>query len=420
MRAILIALATISALVSPFATGVRAAANLDSSYLFESSYLNNLREGDTGTFVAFFQNTGAMDWVSNTATQVNLSTCREDKVTCNVAPRNFNWNPGTWLSTTAYATQAKADVAPGDFTSFSYQIKVPVNTVPGTYRFNGDLVAAATGTVIHPEGYYQEATVISAAAQAPTDLGAVVTDTNGIGGVNDVKVTWTAPARNTANGYEVQRRNSPCPQDPADAAFFNLATVTVQPGQPGSYTDVDRPNGQYCYQTRVKDPATGVFAYSNQATATVTNSTTSVVLTSTSAVLTRANDVAPGRLFSGDNFSITFTLPLKLGSAASMRFADADCGPPASQAGPPAPCASGMSQTTGDVTCGMNANCSLSLDSKTLTVALTAPPVETAIGSTTGLQYPVTVISSTGITDGGGNPWDLNNSTDRVIGPLGQ
>src|SRR5207247_1831401 len=116
-------------------------------------------------------------------------------------------------------------------------------------------------------------------------------------------------------------------------------------GQPGSYTDVDRPNGQYCYQTRVKDPATGVFAYSNQATATVTNSTTSVVLTSTSAVLTRANDVAPGRLFSGDNFSITFTLPL---------------------------------------------------------------------------QLPGTVISASGITDAGGNPWDLNNSTDRVIGPLGQ
>ena len=76
--------------------------------------------------------------------------------------------------------------------------------------------------------------------------------------------------------------------------------------------------------------------------------------------------------------------------------------------------------STGDVTCGMNSNCSLSLDSKTLMVTLTAPPVETAIGSTTGLQYPVTVISSSGITDAGGNPWDLNNSTDRVIGPLGQ
>ena len=118
MRAIFIALAVLSSLLGPFATGVRAAANLDSSYLFESAYLNNLREGDTSTLVVFFQNTGAMDWVSNTATQVNLATCLDDKVTCNVAPKNFNWNPGTWLSTTAYATQAKADVAPGDFTSY--------------------------------------------------------------------------------------------------------------------------------------------------------------------------------------------------------------------------------------------------------------------------------------------------------------
>jgi hypothetical protein len=420
MRAISIALAIIAALVGPFATGARAAANLDSSYLFESAYLNNLREGDTGTFVVFFQNTGAMDWVSNTATQVNLATCLPDKVTCNVAPKNFNWNPGTWLSTTAYATQAKTDVAPGDFTSFSYQIKVPVNTLAGTYRFNGDLVAAATGTLLHPEGYYQDATVISAAAQAPNDLAAVVTDTNGIGGVNDVRVTWTAPTRNTANNYEVQRRNSPCPQDPADAAFFNLAIVTVQPGQPGTFTDVDRPNGQYCYQIRVKDPASSVFAYSNQATATVTNSTTSVALTSTSAMLTRANDVAPGRLFTGDNFAITFTLAIKLASAASMRFTDSDCGAPASQAGPPAQCPTGMSQTTGEVTCGMNANCFLSLDNKTLTVVVTSPPVEVTTGSVTGLQYPVTVTSASGITDAGGNPWDLNNSTDRVIGPLGQ
>jgi hypothetical protein len=419
MRAICVALGIVAALAGPFSTFARSAAALDSSYLFESAYLNNLREGDTGTFVVFFQNTGTADWTAGTATQVNLATCLEDKVTCNVAPKQFAWNPGTWLSTTAYAMQAKTAVAPGDFTSFSYQIKVPVNTPPGTYHFNGDLVAAATGTLLHPEGYFQDATVVSAAAQGPTDLAVVVTDTNGVGGANDVRVTWTAPARNTANGYEVQRRNSPCPQDPADPAFFNLATVTVQPGQPGTFTDVDRPNGQYCYQTRVKDPASGVFAYSNQATATVTNSTTSVSLTSTSAMLTRANDVAPGRLYTGDTFAITFTLPIKL-TSATMRFADADCGPPASQAGPPAPCASGMSQTTGDVTCGMNANCFLSLDNKTLTVALTSPPVEVTTGSVTGLQYPVTVTSASGITDAGGNAWDLNNSTDRVIGPLGQ
>jgi hypothetical protein len=421
MRAALLALGlVIVSLIGPLDAPARAGVELDSAYLFESAYLNNMREGDTGTFVVFFQNTGAAHWILGGDSQINLATCREDKVTCNVSPRNFNWNPGTWLSTTAYAAQAKSDVAPGDFTSFSYQIKVPVNIVPATYRFNGDLVIAATGVMVHPEGYFQDATVISLAAQAPSDLAAIVTDTNGVGGPNDVRTTFTAPVRNTANQYEVQRRNSACPADPADQAFFNLGTVTVSPGQSGSFVDVDRPNGDYCYQVRVKDPATGVFAYSNQVTASVTRSTTGVAFTSTSAVLTRANQTAPGRLFTGDSFDIVFTLPVKLSSSASMRFADSDCGQPPSQAGPPATCPSGVSQTTGDVTCAVNANCVLSLDSKTLTVTLTAAPNEVAPGSTTGLQYSVTAISSSGITDAGGDPWDLANSADRVIGPLGQ
>ena len=421
MRATLIGLSIAGGLLWPFATAVpaRAAPSFDSAYLFESSYLTNLRVGDTGTFVVFFMNTGVLNWTSGTQTQVNLAACREDKVTCNVSPSRYAWNPGSWLSETAYAAQAKSDVAPGDFTSFSYDIKVPVNTPTGTYPFNGDLVVAATGALVHPEGYFQNATVVPASAQAPIDLFASVTDSNGAGGVNDVRNTFTAPARNTASQYLVQRRNSACPADPADPAFFDLATVTVSPGQPGSFIDVDRPNGTYCYQVRVKDPVSGSFAYSNQVIATVTNSTVGVGLTSTSAILTRANDLAPGRLFTGDNFSVTFTLPIKL-TNASIRFADADCGAPASQAGPPATCSGGMTQTVGDVTCGANANCALSLDNKVLTVSLSNPPTEVAIGSVTGLQYPVTVISATGITDTAGNPWDVSGSVDRVVGPQGQ
>ena len=103
-----------------------------------------------------------------------------------------------------------------------------------------------------------------------------------------------------------------------------------------------------------------------------------------------------------------------------IRVADSDCGAPASQSGPPATCGSGMSQTVGDVTCTVNANCFLSLDNKTLSVSLTAPPNEVAIGTVGGLQYPVIVIDTHGITDTNGNPWDLANSADRVIGPVGQ
>ena len=49
--------------------------------------------------------------------------------------------------------------APGALGTFSYNIAAPANVTAGTYRFNGDLVLSSTGEKIHPEGYYQDATV---------------------------------------------------------------------------------------------------------------------------------------------------------------------------------------------------------------------------------------------------------------------
>src|SRR2546427_707540 len=167
MRGVTIALAVLAVALSPIVgtTPARAAPDFDSAYVFESAYLANMAPGDTGTFAVFFQNTGALTWTISTATQVNLGTCRLDKVTCGVPPEYFTWNPGSWLSTTAYATQSKSDVTPGDSSSFFYQVKASTSTAPGTYRFNGDLVVAATGALIHPEGYYQEASVTGAPDQ---------------------------------------------------------------------------------------------------------------------------------------------------------------------------------------------------------------------------------------------------------------
>ncbi|TME29210.1 MAG: hypothetical protein E6I64_01245 [Chloroflexi bacterium] len=422
MRAFLAAfgIAAIVAGLLVSVTPARAAADFDSAYLFESAYLGGLAPGDTGSFAVFFNNTGNLAWTIGTSTQVNLVACRSDKITCNVDSERATWNDGTWPSSAAYAPQTKVTVPTGDFTSFFYGIKVPVNTFPGTYRFNGDLAVAATGVLVHPEGYYHEVSVIASAQQAPSDLGVNVFDANSSGGPNDVRSTFTAPRLNTVSAYEIQRRDGACPANLTDPGFIKVATATVSPGQTGSYVDLDRPNGSFCYQVAVKDPLRGTYSYSNQATATVVNSTFGVGFTSTSAVLTQANNFAPGRLFTGDSFTINFTLPVKLTGAAVMRFADSDCGAPASQGGPPATCASGMSQTVGDVTCTVNANCILSLDNKTLNVSLTAAPNEVAIGTTTGLQYPVIVIESHGITDTSGNAWDLANSADRVIGPIGQ
>src|SRR2546425_2542528 len=121
----------------------QAAVGFDASYQFESAFLV-LRPGDSGTFSVFFANTGATAWVTGSPTQVNLAVCASDKVTCNVASPNATFASG-WLSTTAYATAAKSAVGPGDFSPFTYAIKVPSLQQLGTYRFNGDLVLASTG-----------------------------------------------------------------------------------------------------------------------------------------------------------------------------------------------------------------------------------------------------------------------------------
>src|SRR5438445_12712687 len=105
-----------------------------------------MNPGDTNTFSVFFANTGTPVWAAGTATQVNLAICAADKVTCNVAGPNAAWNPGTWLSQTAYTTQSKPAVAPGDFSAFSYNVKAPARAAASASRRNGDRRIPATGT----------------------------------------------------------------------------------------------------------------------------------------------------------------------------------------------------------------------------------------------------------------------------------
>src|SRR5207247_9438108 len=146
--------------------GVTQAATpgYDSAYQFESAFLS-LKPGDAGTFSVGFANTGTTAWTAGSGTQVNLAVCAADKVTCNVTSAQSTWASG-WLSSTAYATHTKSVVVPGDFSAFTYNIKVPSGTTAGTYRFNGDLVLSSSGDRIHPEGYYQDGTVSTGAGAA--------------------------------------------------------------------------------------------------------------------------------------------------------------------------------------------------------------------------------------------------------------
>src|SRR5438132_8566179 len=138
-------------------TSALAVTGYDSAYSGESAFVMS-DAGQTQSFQVFFSNTGTTTWAKGTATEVDLAACLADKVTCNAQDStDSTWNSG-WLSSTRYATATQASVAPGSLATFAYNIKAPADAT-GTHRFNGDLVVASSGARIHPEGYYQDATV---------------------------------------------------------------------------------------------------------------------------------------------------------------------------------------------------------------------------------------------------------------------
>ena len=135
-----------------------AVTGYDSAYSGESAFVT-IAPGETKAFQVFFSNTGTLTWAKATDTQVDLAACLADKVTCNAQdPSDSTWNSG-WLSSVRYATTTQATIAPGALATFAYNIKAPSDATASTHRFNGDLVVASSGERIHPQGYYQDATI---------------------------------------------------------------------------------------------------------------------------------------------------------------------------------------------------------------------------------------------------------------------
>jgi hypothetical protein len=142
-----------------------AVTGFDSAYSGESAFVT-INPGETASFQVFFTNTGTLAWINGSDTQVDLAACLEDKVTCNVQDSSeAAWNSG-WRSAGRYAAQTQTIVSAGSLATFAYNIKAPSNAT-GTSRFNGDLVVAKTGERIHPQGYYQEATVAAVGSVGP-------------------------------------------------------------------------------------------------------------------------------------------------------------------------------------------------------------------------------------------------------------
>ena len=162
----------------------------DSAYAGESAFVN-LGPGQSNEFQVFFANTGTTTWTRGTGSQVDLAACLADKTTCNAQDASeAPWNSG-WLSATRYATTTQTAVSPGSIATFKYTVMAPSGVAAGTYRFNGDTVLSATGEKIHPEGYFQDATVGGAAGGATATLVAISPATGDLAGGTVVTLSGT-------------------------------------------------------------------------------------------------------------------------------------------------------------------------------------------------------------------------------------
>ena len=192
MRKISVAITAAALAVSMLAAAFPAAAvtGYDSAYAGESAFVT-LAAGQSNEFQVFFANTGNTTWTRGTGTQVDLAACLADKTTCNAQDASeAPWNSG-WLSATRYATTTQTAVSPGSIATFKYTVMAPSGVAAGTYRFNGDTVLSATGEKIHPEGYFQDATVGGAAGGATATLVAISPATGDLAGGTVVTLSGT-------------------------------------------------------------------------------------------------------------------------------------------------------------------------------------------------------------------------------------
>jgi len=237
-------------------TPALAVTGYDSAYSGESAFVN-IQPGETQSFQVFFSNTGTLTWTKGGDTQVDLAACLADKVTCPAQdPADSTWNSG-WLSATRYATTTQATVAPGTIATFGYSIKAPSNATAGTNRFNGDLVVSSSGARIHPEGYYQDATV-QAIGNIPVPTPTPTPGSTPFPSAPPQPVPTPTPTPIPQN-FTVAPWAYAC----GDTTYGNPATATdtgMEPCPTEAYNAETNPNGSFCPEgTDVLGTATASF-----------------------------------------------------------------------------------------------------------------------------------------------------------------
>jgi hypothetical protein len=159
--ALLVLVMTLTALPAS-AAPASAPPGFDSAFGGESAFVT-LRAGETANFQVFFLNLGTTAWTRGSATEVVLAVCVDTPMPqgfrCNVLSPYADWALN-WTSTRIYTTATQTTTASGSLATLSYSVKVPTDAALGDYYFRGELVHRATGTPLHPVGYYQLVTVV--------------------------------------------------------------------------------------------------------------------------------------------------------------------------------------------------------------------------------------------------------------------
>jgi uncharacterized repeat protein (TIGR01451 family) len=314
-------------------TPALAVTGYDSAYSGESAFVN-INPGETASFQVFFSNTGTLTWTKGGDTQVDLAACLADKVTCPAQdPTDSTWNSG-WLSATRYATATQASVAPGTIATFAYNIKAPSDAT-GTHRFNGDLVVSSSGERIHPEGYYQDATipaigniplptptpqppvVIPPQGTPTADLAITKTDSpdpvnpgtnltytltasNG-GGFNaqNVMVTDVLPANTTFVSF-----TAPAGWTATTGSTVTATTANMPPASAATFTLVVKVSPQASDESAIQNTATITSATSDPNPANNTATASTNVQTAADLSVTKSD--SPDPVFAG--FNVTYTI----------------------------------------------------------------------------------------------------------------
>ena len=304
-----------------------------------------------------------------------------------------------------------------------------------------------------PGGISEFNICIDRGADAPINLSAAVGNFDGGTVADDVRLAYTTPIGNfTTTTFDVQRASvgglatsancsagaSPNPNGsgttppndgtmgtPVSGAFSSVGTTsTPGSGEDGAFVDRNLANGGYCYRLLATNPNTGVASYSNYVPVTVTGAAPDTISPVSSSATMSGSTGFANALDQGDRLVFEF-VDTGCGSACAMivaanaviRVTDSDCGP-ATNIGP-AICSGANTNTVADIVCGTNAFCSLQFGNAgantRLLVILTAAPTIVVPGSVSGVQLPVVVTDSSGITDLSGNQWNLPGSPDRLI-----